>query len=612
MPLIEPLNGVKSISIDYPFTQKGDFRSDGNLATSFYTTKIMIDRAIQLGFNTVSFETNVPINVQTGELQLNVASDPYNGDKSFPEAIWDSVRYAESRGLKTVIDLCIRNALNDVPVMTANVGKEFNERTFFNTVKKYETEIAKKANEYGVDGIRISKFNFGYDSAKYGAEWIDIVSSIRSVYSGSLRYLSNPESVGNSIWSAVDEVQFSLSPTFSLKSTYSKADITPLYFDTYLMGNGIQSTESAYSKIKKLVATYPNKKISIEASFSPGQSAGYENANPWNYVFAEDPQSVNAKDQKTLIPYPENRIDTKLNQEKIAGFLEFFGNYISKDISGIQFWQYMPWTEAAWIKNPMTNNGQVWQSVIRAMSALNWQSQSEELIATYLLKDWGFKTLHYGTDKNDTLSGTEVNDIFFYSPGKDTLNGENGIDSILINDKASNFLALSSKNSWFLESSVFSLPNQNQTTLTNIERLKFSDTNIALDIGATQNAGSVYMLYKAAFNRPSDTIGMGYWISLKDGGANIVTNIAQGFVNSAEFIAKYGANPTNASYVSNLYQNVLGRAGEAGGVAYWIGEMDAGRVSKAQALVSFATLPEGAGIVAPLIANGIAYAEWIS
>jgi hypothetical protein len=292
--------------------------------------------------------------------------------------------------------------------------------------------------------------------------------------------------------------------------------------------------------------------------------------------------------------------------------LEFFGNYISKDISGIQFWQYMPWTEAAWIKNPMTNNGQVWQSVIRAMSALNWQSQSEELIATYLLKDWGFKTLHYGTDKNDTLSGTEVNDIFFYSPGKDTLNGENGIDSILINDKASNFLALSSKNSWFLESSVFSLPNQNQTTLTNIERLKFSDTNIALDIGATQNAGSVYMLYKAAFNRPSDANGMGYWISLKDGGANIVTNIAQGFVNSAEFMAKYGANPTNASYVNNLYQNVLGRAGEAGGVAYWIGEMDTGRVSKAQALVSFATLPEGAGIVAPLIANGIAYAEWIS
>jgi hypothetical protein len=148
-------------------------------------------------------------------------------------------------------------------------------------------------------------------------------------------------------------------------------------------------------------------------------------------------------------------------------------------------------------------------------------------------------------------------------------------------------------------------------TFIDIRRLQFTDTNVALDIGPSQNAGSVYMLYKAAFNRPSDAGGMGYWISLKDGGADIVTSIAQGFVNSAEFIGKYGSNPTNASYISNLYQNVLGRAGEAGGVAYWTGEMNAGRVSKAQALVQFATLPEGAGIVAPLIANGIQYQEWV-
>jgi hypothetical protein len=34
-------------------------------------------------------------------------------------------------------------------------------------------------------------------------------------------------------------------------------------------------------------------------------------------------------------------------------------------------------------------------------------------------------------------------------------------------------------------------------------------------------------------------------------------------------------------------------------------------VSKAQALVQFATLQEGAGIVAPLIANGIQYQEFL-
>jgi hypothetical protein len=144
-----------------------------------------------------------------------------------------------------------------------------------------------------------------------------------------------------------------------------------------------------------------------------------------------------------------------------------------------------------------------------------------------------------------------------------------------------------------------------------VERLKFSDTNVALDVGPTQNAGSVYMLYKAAFNRAPDAGGMGYWLAQKDGGSNIVTNIAQGFVASKEFTDKYGTNPTNASYVDKLYQNVLGRAGESGGVTYWNQELDAGRISKAAVLVQFATLPEGAALVANLIANGIQYQEWV-
>jgi hypothetical protein len=145
----------------------------------------------------------------------------------------------------------------------------------------------------------------------------------------------------------------------------------------------------------------------------------------------------------------------------------------------------------------------------------------------------------------------------------------------------------------------------------NVERFRFDDTNIALDISPAQNAGSVYMLYKAAFNRAPDASGMGYWLSLKDKGADIVTSLAQGFVNAPEFVAKYGTNPSNASYVDKLYQNVLGRAGESGGVAYWNQELDAGNISKAAVLVQFATLAEGAANVASLIANGIPYTEFV-
>jgi hypothetical protein len=209
---------------------------------------------------------------------------------------------------------------------------------------------------------------------------------------------------------------------------------------------------------------------------------------------------------------------------------------------------------------------------------------------------------------NTAINGYGGNDVFAMQGSNLKIDGGLGIDTAVYSRPQAMFeLKIASNN----QATVNSLSRQIDE-LQNVERLKFSDNSVALDIAPIQNAGSVYMLYKAAFNRPSDASGMGYWIFLKDGGANIVTNIAQGFVNSAEFIAKYGANPSNSAYVNNLYQNVLGRAGEAGGVAYWTGEMDAGRVSKAQALVQFATLPEGAALVAPLIANGIQYQEWMS
>ena len=149
------------------------------------------------------------------------------------------------------------------------------------------------------------------------------------------------------------------------------------------------------------------------------------------------------------------------------------------------------------------------------------------------------------------------------------------------------------------------------TTCTNVQRLQFSDTMVALDTGPTQTAGSAYMLYQAAFNRTPDAAGLGYWIAQLDKGANIITTVAQSFLNSPEFIAQYGTNPSNATYVNDLYQNVLHRSGDAGGIAYWNGQLNSGAASKAFVLEQFATLPEGAADVASAIAHGIHYTQWV-
>jgi hypothetical protein len=220
----------------------------------------------------------------------------------------------------------------------------------------------------------------------------------------------------------------------------------------------------------------------------------------------------------------------------------------------------------------------------------------------------GRNVLSAGMGDDYVLGGTNT-DIVNCGFGDDIFNGESGLDTSIYSGSLSQYQIKSGVNSFVITDQTNS--RDGTDTLINVERLKFTDTNIALDVGPTENAGSVYMLYKAAFNRAPDNSGMGYWLAQKDGGSNIVTNIAQGFVNAPEFVAKYGTNPSNASYVDKLYQNVLGRQGEAGGVAYWNQELNAGNISKAAVLVQFATLPEGAANVASLIANGIPYTEYV-
>ena len=200
-------------------------------------------------------------------------------------------------------------------------------------------------------------------------------------------------------------------------------------------------------------------------------------------------------------------------------------------------------------------------------------------------------TVIYGSSGNDTASFTHGAEVFSYhAPSSQyTITPQSTGSSVF------------DKNAGAIASDTFH----------GINRLSFTDTNIALDIGPTQTAGSVYMLYQATFNRTPDAAGLGYWIAQVDKGANIISTVAATFVTSPEFVAKYGANPSNASYVDNLYQNVLHRAGDSGGIAYWNGQLNTGAATKAFVLEQFATLAEGAALVAPTIAHGIAYQQWV-
>ncbi len=221
-----------------------------------------------------------------------------------------------------------------------------------------------------------------------------------------------------------------------------------------------------------------------------------------------------------------------------------------------------------------------------------------------------------GSASNDVIIGNSLNNKITGASGNDSIDGGGGFDIASYSGTlASHTIKITATNKATITDTVAS--RNGTDTLINITRLQFSDADTvtginraALDVGPTQNAGSVYMLYKAAFNRTPDPLGMGYWLAQVDGGKNIVTDIAAGFVRAPEFVAKYGTNPTNAFYVDQLYKNVLGRTGEAGGVKYWNEQLDNNAMSKSYVLQQFSALPEGSSLVANLIANGIAYTEW--
>jgi hypothetical protein len=130
-------------------------------------------------------------------------------------------------------------------------------------------------------------------------------------------------------------------------------------------------------------------------------------------------------------------------------------------------------------------------------------------------------------------------------------------------------------------------------------------TDATITVGAG-NAGQVYRLYQAAFNRVPDLGGLGFWISAADKGQSMVS-IAQGFMNSAEFTALYGANPTNTSMVTTMYTNVLHRAPDSGGVAFWVSVLDNHQATPADVLAGFSESAENQQNVIGTIGNGFPY-----
>jgi hypothetical protein len=183
----------------------------------------------------------------------------------------------------------------------------------------------------------------------------------------------------------------------------------------------------------------------------------------------------------------------------------------------------------------------------------------------------------------DVIHGGDGSDHLVGGMGDDTLDGGAGLDTAVFSGIRSEYTLTKTASGMTAASAA-----EGTDALIHIERLQFTDKALAFDLDG--NAGQAYRLYQAAFDRVPDQGGLGYWIDQMDGGMRL-SQVATGFINSAEFKSLYGNNPTNGEFVTLLYDNVLHRAPDTAGYAFWMNELSHG-MSREQALTGFSESTE--------------------
>lgn len=101
-------------------------------------------------------------------------------------------------------------------------------------------------------------------------------------------------------------------------------------------------------------------------------------------------------------------------------------------------------------------------------------------------------------------------------------------------------------------------------------------------MAASAYLNQVQQLYIAYFGRPADPFGQRYWAQVIDDAGGNIASVLAGFSASNESQALYGTSNT-AQKVAAIYSNVFNRAPEAAGLAYWVSQIDSGKVTQAQA-----------------------------
>jgi hypothetical protein len=348
------------------FDQPTDFTADGKPVASYEAVVPVINKIDCVGFDTVVFQTNIPIDIATGKLELyDSRPGAFNPDKNIPKDLWRLVEYAKNKGLKVFVKAIPVNHISDFTICPACTSSEFvlpstfSTTNFFNALFSYQTILAREAEKYKVDGFYVGVMNLGLDTAKYDADWVRVIAQVKTVYKGKLIYEACDRCTAN-VWNKVDIVAIHTSNVFEQAPSETVAGLLKDTSILDLVGD-VQRIATLYQK-PILLDT-----INIGAT---GKST--------------DLGAV----LSGAVPYTSLQPNYALQATKIAAVFELLGTKFSNRVVGLQWSEYMPWSQATWIQNPTNDTAWRWHQVqFYGFDLLNNESAQKKL-AEYFSKPW--------------------------------------------------------------------------------------------------------------------------------------------------------------------------------------------------------------------------------
>lgn len=97
-------------------------------------------------------------------------------------------------------------------------------------------------------------------------------------------------------------------------------------------------------------------------------------------------------------------------------------------------------------------------------------------------------------------------------------------------------------------------------------------------------------LYSAYFLRLPDFGGFTYWTGKLRAGTSL-KKVSDTFAASSEFKNRYGSL-SNTAFVTLVYSNVLHRSPDSGGLSYWVGKLNAKKISRGSVMLQFSESSE--------------------